>query len=98
MEINTTYYLRSYPEFLEECERVLKTDEFQCKNYTAQKHCGWTESLYEVQSGFIAIEYMQNRIWRYHFNGSIGEGLTLDEAVADHKQKYDEAFFSADRH
>ncbi len=92
MEINTTYYLQTYFEFLKQCEEVFETDVFQSKNHTDQEHCGWTTKLYEAQDGFHTIEYTQTRLWLYGFNGAVGEGPTLQEAVADHKQKYDETY------
>lgn len=91
--INTQHYLRSYAEFLEACEEEFQTPDFQSRNYTEQPHCGWTETLYEAQEGFSAIEYMQTRLWRYHSNGTIGEGFSLAEALADHQEKHRKCYF-----
>lgn len=94
LTINTKHYLKSYDEFVKECEKGFGTALFQCKNLTAGKHCGWTESLYEAQCDFTAIVYTQTRVWEYHYNGTIGRGLTLDEAIDNHKVEYDEAFYA----
>jgi hypothetical protein len=97
LQINTTHYLRSYPEFRRECSRIFGTDEYQCRNHTAQDHCGGTEALYEAQHQEAGIQYMQTRVWKYHFNGTVGTGLTLDEALSDHERKYDEAYRAVGR-
>jgi len=89
MEINTTHYLRTFKEFQAEIKEH-SFDEFYFKNWTEQSHAGWTEALYVAQDGCLAIEYMQTRMWRFHFNGVIGEGLTLEDAIKNHKVKYDE--------
>ena len=92
LQINTTNYLRTFKEFIRECQENVPSfsETFITKNWTEQDHAGWTESLYQAQDGILAIEYMQTRIWRFHFNGVIGEGLTLEDAIKNHKVKYDE--------
>lgn len=92
MIINKTSYMRTFPEFNEEIMETLPHfySKSTSKNWTTQQHCGWTEALYEAQGDNQAIEYMQDRTWRYHFNGVIGQGIGLDEAIKDHEVKYDE--------
>ncbi len=89
MQINTTHYLRSFSEFCKELESE-NINTGCAVNVTAKPHCGWDTNLYECQDGFIAVVYRQDRVWEYHFNGYVGEGLTLQDAIADHKEKYKE--------
>lgn len=92
MIIKTRYCLKTFPEFNSDILEILPSfySKSNSKNWTTQQHCGWTEALYEAQGDSQAIEYMQTRLWRYHFNGVIGEGVDLTEAIKDHKVKYDE--------
>ena len=92
MIINKTSYMRTFLEFNLECLEVFPRfyEESTIKNWTTQDHAGWTEALYQAQINSQVIEYMQDRTWRYHFNSCIGSGLSLEEAIKDHKVKYDE--------
>ena len=92
MIINTTNYLRTFTEFNLECLKVFPNfyEVSIIKNWTMQDHAGWTEALYEAQVDNQVIEYMQTRAWKYHFNGVIGFGASLTDAIKDHKIKYEE--------
>ena len=93
--INTTNYMLTFPEFNHQLTEVFpEAKKFNSKNWTTQQHAGWTEALYEAQDFNSAVEYMQKREWRYHFNGVIGEGATLTEAIKNHQIKYDEHLIS----
>jgi hypothetical protein len=79
----------TFSQFCDEVTQFLG-EPVNCRNWTTEKDCGHTLNLYEAQTynGFTAIEYTQGLDWAFHFNGYVGIGRTLQEADADHTEKY----------
>lgn len=91
MLINTTNYLLSFKEFCQEIEQSQYNTDL-AENFTQKDHIGGSDVLYQCQHGFHAVQYLQTREWRVHFNGSIGNGSTLSEAELDLAVKCREAY------
>jgi hypothetical protein len=77
----------SFSEFESQVSKVFKGD-FNTVNFTDKSHFGCSDTVYTAEKGFYAIEYTLLRVWKYHFNGTIGEGETLDSAIANHAEQY----------
>lgn len=57
-------------------------------NNTLKSHGGHSDTLYQVEFAWFAIEYKLNKRYILHFNGVKGEGDTIEKANEDHTKKY----------
>ena len=86
--------MKTFKEFVEEIvnnfdEKFASEIKAKAENFTLKNHAGTSDTLYQCQFDWFAIEYTLNG-WKYHFNGYIGKGASLSEAEANHSELYQE--------